>query len=489
MFAHLSITTSFASLGSSFSTQVTPRPLVNPQWVAFDERTAELLEMDNRLAYSPEGLAVFSGNTVPKVFDPVAMVYSGHQFGGYSPQLGDGRGLLMGEFQTSTGSYDLHLKGAGKTPYSRFGDGYAVLRSSIREYLASIAMRGLGIPTSHALCLVRGDNPVTRETIEPAAMLARVSRSHIRFGSFEYFYYTEQHEQLRQLADYTIEQYLPDYSNKEGRYNALLHSVVEQTAKLIADWQAVGFCHGVMNTDNMSIVGETLDYGPYGFMEAYNPHHICNHSDHSGRYAYDQQPSIGLWNLNALAAALRPLLNIDQARSSLEAYEGTLSSHYTAKMRKKMGLTTQIEGDGALINEMFEHLEAYQLDYTQFFSQLGKIDTQHLEQSFIIPLTAHLPARPTQPLINWLNKYLDRRSIENAEAAQAHLLRRNNPLYCLRNYYAQQAIEEAYDNQSYTKLNKLAKALADPFSESEHLSEYSKLPPAHLANIAVSCSS
>lgn len=489
MLEHLNFDNSFAELGSSFSTRVTPRPLINPRLVCADQKTCDLLGISKEKLCREDGINIFSGNATPSQFTPLAMVYAGHQFGGYSSQLGDGRGLLLGELKTESGKYDLHLKGAGKTPYSRFGDGYAVLRSCIREYLAGIAMRGLGIPTSHALCIVRGDNPVTRETIEPAATLTRVARSHIRFGSFEYFYYTQQHTQLEQLAEYAIEQYIPEYAGKDGRFNALLHYATDQTAKLIAAWQAVGFCHGVMNTDNMSIVGETLDYGPYGFMEAYNPTHICNHSDTYGRYAYDQQPSIGLWNLNALAAALSPLIDRDQARASLESYEATLTREYNSRMAKKLGFLSSKEGDAKLINTMFIQLEQLQLDYTIFFRQLAQAELDDLHTSFIHPLLGDNSIKGEE-LAVWAGEYLVRRRLETMpQSAIIQDMNRHNPIYCLRNYFAQQAIDEAYQQGTYDTLEKLAAVLAEPFTSHPNACEFENLPPRDLANIAVSCSS
>lgn len=490
MIEQLSFNNSFALLGDQFCTKVSPRPLINPKSVCVDTFTSNLLGLSANEVGSASGVHICSGNHVPEQFSPLAMVYSGHQFGGYSPELGDGRGLLMGEAMTPTGKWDIHLKGAGKTPYSRFGDGYAVLRSCIREYLASIAMRGLNIPTSHALCITRGDNPVTRETIEPAAMLTRVAKTHVRFGSFEYFYYTQQHEQLKQLADYVIDQFLPEYSQKEGRYNALLHLAVDNTAKLIAAWQANGFCHGVMNTDNMSIIGDTLDYGPYGFMEAYNPRHICNHSDTYGRYAYDQQPSIGLWNLNALAASLRPLIDIEQARTSLEAYEGILSTQYNALLRNKLGFSEPHTGDAELINRLFEHLETHRLDYTLFFRQLASLDSANIEASFIEPLFHSGKATDTQALATWALDYSQRCSMQSMPVdTRVDSMNKANPLYCLRNHYAQLAIDEAYHAETYSILNQLAEALSDPFTERKEFADFTKIPAPELANIPVSCSS
>ncbi len=275
-----------------------------------------------------ENLSLLGGHAVLADQQPMAMVYAGHQFGGYSAQLGDGRGLLLGQLNSPEGILDVHLKGAGKTPYSRFGDGRAVLRSSIREYLVSETMHGLNIPTSRTLNITASNEPVMHETVETAAMVTRIAKTHIRFGHFEYFHYTDQLDSLKKLADHVIEQFLPEYHNDPQRYYHLLCYSVHKTALMIAQWQSVGFAHGVMNTDNMSIIGETLDYGPYGFLDDYEPGFICNHSDHTGRYAFDQQPSIGLWNLNALAHALSSLNDDAQIQTALSQYEPTLVENF-----------------------------------------------------------------------------------------------------------------------------------------------------------------
>jgi uncharacterized protein YdiU (UPF0061 family) len=262
------------------------------------------------------------------------MTYSGHQFGQYNPQLGDGRGLLLGEVINRKGErWDVHLKGAGRTPYSRFGDGRAVLRSSIREYLCSEAIHALGIPTTRALCIIGSKEPVQRETRETAATLVRIADSHIRFGHFEWIFHNKP-THLKDFADYVINRHYPDCATADKPYAALLNAIVNRTATLMAQWQLVGFAHGVMNTDNFSITGCTFDYGPYGFLDVYKPSFVCNHSDNTGRYAWNQQPSIGLWNLNALAYALSPLIDKEDIMSALQRYEGILVDYYYQGMQK-----------------------------------------------------------------------------------------------------------------------------------------------------------
>ena len=301
---------------SGFYTALNPTPLANARLLYHSEALARELELDDSW-FTPEKQGVWSGETLLPGMQPLAQVYSGHQFGVWAGQLGDGRGILLGEQQLSDGrKFDWHLKGAGLTPYSRMGDGRAVLRSTIREFLASEALHYLGIPTSRALTIVVSDEPVYRETKERGAMLLRVAESHARFGHFEHFFYNGQPEKVRQLADYMIRHHWPALEQEADRYLLWFTDVVERTARLIAAWQSVGFAHGVMNTDNMSVLGMTLDYGPYGFLDEYQPGYICNHSDYQGRYAFDNQPMIGLWNLNRLAHALSDLLTTEQLKQA-----------------------------------------------------------------------------------------------------------------------------------------------------------------------------
>ncbi|HEY6093375.1 MAG TPA: YdiU family protein, partial [Gallionellaceae bacterium] len=310
----LNFDNTFARLPATFHSRLQPTPLGNPYLVSFNSRAAALIDLADDQALRPDFAEYFIGNRLLPGSEPLSMLYAGHQFGHYVPQLGDGRAILLGEIRNAAGElWDVQLKGAGPTPYSRSGDGRAVLRSSIREYLCSEAMHGLGIPTTRALCIVGSDDEVYRERIETAAVVTRLAPSHVRFGSFEVFYYRQQVAQIEALADYVIARHFPHLTGVPGRFGRLLHEVMTRTARLMARWQAVGFMHGVMNTDNMSILGLTFDYGPFGFMEAYNPGHVCNHSDHGGRYAFDQQPQIGLWNLTALAQAMSPLVPLQEA--------------------------------------------------------------------------------------------------------------------------------------------------------------------------------
>ena len=292
----LSFDNSYARLPEAFYAKLNPTPFGSPPYLVHANRAAaDLIDLDPEQTARPEFAGLFGGSMLAPGMEPLAMLYSGHQFGVYVPQLGDGRAILLGEVKNDRGErWDLHLKGAGMTPFSRDGDGRAVLRSTIREYLCSEAMHRLGIPTTRALCIVGSDEKVYREQIETAATLVRMAPTHVRFGTFEIFYYRQQHEHLKVLADYVIDQFFAHLREADDKYARFFTEVVERTAKLIAQWQAVGWAHGVMNTDNMSILGITLDYGPFGFMDDYDAGFICNHSDHNGRYAFNQQPYIGL---------------------------------------------------------------------------------------------------------------------------------------------------------------------------------------------------
>ena len=341
---------SFAALGPDFYTELEPRALPAPYWVGRNRALARELGLQDRWFESADTLAALTGNQPLPGSRSLASVYSGHQFGVWAGQLGDGRAILLGEAQTPKGPQEIQLKGAGKTPYSRMGDGRAVLRSSIREFLCSEAMHGLGIPTTRALCVTGSDAPVRREEIETAAVVTRTAPSFIRFGHFEHFSHRNQHVQLKTLADYVIDRFYPECREAKQPYAALLQAVSERTAHMAAAWQAVGFCHGVMNTDNMSILGLSIDYGPFQFLDAFDPGHICNHSDEQGRYAYNRQPNMAYWNLFCLGQALLPLIeNQDDALAALESYKTMFPEALQARMRAKLGLTDEQEGDTELI--------------------------------------------------------------------------------------------------------------------------------------------
>ena len=482
----LMFTNSYSDLPASLSTQVTPQPLDTPFLVHFNPLVAEKLELASITALDPSFIGIFSGNATLAGLSPLAMKYCGHQFGQYNPDLGDGRGLLLGEVLTSEGKkWDLHLKGSGKTPYSRMGDGRAVLRSSIREYLASAAMEGLGIATTHALAIIGSQTPVVREKIETAATLIRVAESHLRFGHFEYLFYTSQHAELQQLADYVIEHHFPELTTNDSPYAALFEQICQRTATMIAAWQAVGFAHGVMNTDNMSILGLTFDYGPFGFIDDYEPGYICNHSDYSGRYAFDQQPSIALWNLSALGYALTPLLDKTEIDHGLEHYQDTLQQQYSHNMRQKLGLTITDESDTVLFSELFQLLKQHHVDYTLFFRTLSHITIDNLLHG------DHLFSalfQCTSALKTWLTRYQQRLLLEPNDIQRLTTMLHHNPKYILRNYLAQQAIEEA-EQGDYQLIDQLITVLAHPFDEHKGAEALAQLPPNWGKHLEISCSS
>src|SRR5690554_3652774 len=336
--ADLQFDNRFADLDDTFSSKVVPDPLSNPRLVVSSADAMTLIDLDTSEADSELFTELFSGAKLWSASEPRAMVYSGHQFGVYNPQLGDGRGLLLGEVVNGRGEHwDLHLKGAGSTPFSRMGDGRAVLRSSIREFLASEALPALGIPSSRALCVTVGDNPVRRERMERAAMLLRLAPSHIRFGHFEFFYYTDQTDELRRLIDFTLQTCYPECQRETDPVLAMFREVARRTMHMVARWQAHGFCHGVMNTDNMSILGITFDFGPYAFLDDYDPGYICNHSDHAGRYAFNRQPMIAHWNLACLAQALVPFIEVETLKAELEQLMPLHDTEYQRLMNVRLG--------------------------------------------------------------------------------------------------------------------------------------------------------
>jgi len=483
----LPLTNTFAKLGETFFSRVKPEPFISqPEIVHFNRHAAELLDLNPDT--DPQQLAnILSGKLPLGKDDPIAMLYAGHQFGHYVPQLGDGRALMLGETTNTRGEkWEIQLKGSGKTPYSRMGDGRAVLRSTIREYLCSEAMHGLGIPTTRALCLIGSKDEVYREQIETGAMLTRLAPSHVRFGSFEVFFYRDQHEHIRTLADYVIEHHYPELKDHADPYLSLLQEVIKRTAKLIAQWQSVGFAHGVMNTDNMSILGLTLDYGPYGFVEAYDPGFICNHSDHEGRYAFGQQPQIGLFNVSCLAQAMLPVLEVDAAKAALEKYQDIFMQHYYALMAQKLGLTQNEEQVATLVNELLDQMKQSRTDFTRLFRQLCDIETNTTPAD--TALRDHFINR--ERFDQWLGDYrnlLAQEATTDSERQQA--MKKTNPKYVLRNYMAQIAIEKAERDKDYSEVERLMTLLHNPYDEHPDMAHYAEVPPDWAGGIEVSCSS
>ena len=462
-----------------------PQDFYNLQnWQGFDN---PLLVIENAKLKQELGLEniekqklldIFNGLLSIKNLKPLSMAYSGHQFGQYVEQLGDGRGLLLGKVDSSEGLVDIHLKGAGKTPYSRFGDGRAVLRSVIREYLCGEAMHALSIPTSRALMIIGSDELVLREKSETAAMLARTAKTHIRFGNFEYFHYNNKPEYVKVLADFCIENYPAYFSRSKNKYEEFFRSVVEQTACMIALWQACGFSHGVMNTDNMSILGETFDYGPYGFMEDYLPSYICNHSDHQGRYAFKNQPYIGLWNCSALGHALSSLISEETQGEILKTYELIFQNKLAELYRKKLGFTKSHNEDAQLIQGLLDIMESEKLDYTNTF--------RNLSQAVTSVKTNELNSNVS---MSWIKSYQERHNKESIPIAKKILLMNaNNPKYILRNYMAQEVIEAA-ESSDFSALETVIEVITSPYDELEQYKHFANRSPDWAKNLEISCSS
>jgi len=465
-----------------FYTALNPTPLTNARLIWHNDSLASELGIPPSLFQPATGAGVWGGEALLPGMQPLAQVYSGHQFGVWAGQLGDGRGILLGEQQLANGqTVDWHLKGAGLTPYSRMGDGRAVLRSTIRESLASEAMHALGIPTTRALSIVTSDTQIARETYEPGAMLMRIAQSHVRFGHFEHFYYRREPEKVRQLADFVILHHWPQWQDDADKYILWFRDVVARTASLMACWQTVGFAHGVMNTDNMSILGLTMDYGPYGFLDDYQPDFICNHSDHHGRYSFENQPAVGLWNLQRLAQSLSPFIDVEALNDALDLYQEVLMQEYGKLMRRKLGLTTQEKGDNDILNALFALMAREGSDYTRTFRMLSQTE----QQSAASPLRDEFIDRAA--FDSWFGTYRERLQREEIQddARQAQM-KAVNPAMVLRNWLAQRAIEQA-EQGDYAELHRLHDALRTPFADRSD--DYVSRPPDWGKRLEVSCSS
>ena len=490
MHSSLAFDNAYADLPPSFYTRLHPTPLPAPYLVGASASAAALIGMSPDELKQEDIIAALSGNRLFHSSMPLAAVYSGHQFGVWAGQLGDGRAILLGDVTAldiaSPKRLELQLKGAGLTPYSRMGDGRAVLRSSIREFLCSEAMAALGIPTSRALCVTGSDMRVMRELPETAAIVTRMAPSFVRFGSFEHWFYDDRPEELKILADHVIDRFYPELREADHPYRALLAEVTRRTAELMAQWQAVGFMHGVMNTDNMSILGLTIDYGPFGFMEAFDAAHICNHSDQQGRYSYQMQPRIGQWNCYALGQALLPLLGeVEDAQEALSGYEAAYETKLDALLHAKLGLRTTEPDDAMLIDDMFSVMQESHVDFTLFFRRLGELKLNDpTGDASVRDLFINRPAFDA-----WATTYRARLRRENSvDPERRPSMNAANPKYILRNYLAQIAIEKA-QKKDFSELEKLLSVLSRPFDEQPEHDDYAKLPPDWAAHLEVSCSS
>ncbi|NVK43544.1 MAG: YdiU family protein [Oceanospirillaceae bacterium] len=481
----LNFDNSYARLPERFYHRVDPKPLKGAHLISFNPEVAALLDLD-ACQVGPEALArFFGGHELLPGSEPLAMKYTGHQFGVYNPDLGDGRGLLLGEVVNAAGErWDLHLKGSGQTAFSRFGDGRAVLRSSIREYLAGEAMQGLGIATTRGLCLVGSDDYTMREGMEPCAMLLRVSRCHIRFGHFEHFYYRRMHDDLKLLADYCIERYFPDLAGDENPYRSMFARVIDSTAALVARWQAHGFVHGVLNTDNMSLLGETFDYGPYTFLDQYRPDYVSNQNDHQGRYVFRGQPGVVLWNLACLGQALLPLVEREDLEAQLQRFTALYESCELARFRDRLGLVQVETDDAALVDELKALMAEQRIDPTRFFRRLGDFDGGEASIAALMELWPD-PSR----LTDWLLRYRERLERESSDAAARRArMHAVNPKYILRNYMAEEAIRAARQGD-FRPVNELMALLRRPYDEQPEFERFAGEPPDWAGAICLTCSS
>jgi uncharacterized protein YdiU (UPF0061 family) len=476
----LNFTNAFAALGERFSEPRRPSGLEGARLVASSAAAAALLDLHPAELTSAEFVRVASGTALLAGMEPVAALYGGHQFGVWAGQLGDGRAITLGEVTNRRGEpWEIQLKGAGQTAFSRFADGRAVLRSTIREFLASEAMDALGIPTTRALAMTASAEPVLRESVETAAIVVRLAPTFVRFGSFEIFAARGEGDAVRRLADYTIDRFYPECGRGDDRYARFFQAVLLRTARLMAAWQSVGFMHGVMNTDNFSILGLTLDYGPYGFMEAYEPDHICNHSDHGGRYAFDRQPGIGLWNVYALANALAGIVAPEELETIVESYVPAYRDAFLDRTRAKLGLAREEAGDGELGAELRALMATAQADFTRTFRTLAGPDRA--------PLLQTLGASPEAQA--WIERYERRLERETRPAAErAAAMNAVNPRIVLRNHLAQEAIAAAQAGDD-EPLRRLLAALRRPYADDPAVAAYDRPAPAGRPPIVVSCSS
>ena len=475
---NMTLQTPYLQLDEEFYKFVTPKPLDNPYLISISHDAAQLIDF-NIEDESEEMLVQFlNGQFLPNGAKPFAMCYAGHQFGHYNPWLGDGRACNFGTLN----GWNLQLKGAGDTFYSRMADGRCALGSSIREYLMSEAMHHLGIPTTRALGIIGSQSEILRDSIENAAVVMRMSKSWVRFGSFEYFYYTKKYDKLEQLAEHVIKESFPHLQENEDRFFEMFYEIVKRTAKLVAKWQAIGFCHGVMNTDNMSVMGLTIDYGPYSMLDDFNYNYVCNLKDKVGRYSYGEQPNISYWNLTKLAKALSPIVAQNRMNKILDEYGETLFIEtYVDEMRKKLGLQERLEEDKRLVEELIGALQDAYVDHTQFFRVLSHYDGNKSDLYDI--------AMNPVAIDNWLQLYdarLKKEKTSFKERSEAML--KTNPKYILKNYMLEEAILMAKKGD-FSMVEALLHLLQHPFDELPEYEHFAQETPEHYKNIGLSCSS
>ncbi|MGP4080005.1 protein adenylyltransferase SelO [Pseudalkalibacillus sp. R45] len=463
---------SYARLPEDLYSKIEPSPVRDPELVKLNESLAEELGLNVEDLKSEEGVAVLAGNEAPEGSQPIAQAYAGHQFGNFT-MLGDGRAMLYGEQITPDGDrVDIQLKGSGRTPYSRGGDGRAALGPMLREYIISEAMHALGIPSTRSLAVVTTGEPIIREKQLPGAILTRVASSHIRVGTFQYVRGRGNEEDLRALADYTIDRHYPYLKDKgEDRYLILLKEVMKRQAELIAKWQLVGFIHGVMNTDNMALSGETIDYGPCAFMDTFDAATVFSSIDTQGRYAYRNQPAIGAWNLARFAETLLPLLHEDQdeavklAEKEIGKFSGFYNAYWISGMRGKLGIFNEEAEDETLCEDLLKLMQEHKADYTNTFRALT---FDKLEDSDLYK---------TDEFTQWQKRWQERLERQEESKDQAHqLMKDNNPAVIPRNHRVEEALEAAVEREDYNVMEKLLDALSNPYAHTPEQEEYCTLP-------------
>lgn len=461
----------YASLPKFFFTEIEPSKVPEPEMVVLNKKLAEKIGLDFEELSSKENIGIFAGNKLPEGSKPIAQAYGGHQFG-YFNKLGDGRAVLLGEQVTSKGLIDIQLKGSGKTPYSRGGDGKATLGPMLREYIISEAMEGLNIPTTGSLAVVKTGERIFRDGMLPGAVLTRTASSHLRVGTFQYASVWGDVHEIKELADYAIKRHFKDLEMKDDKYILFLREVIRRQAETIAKWEMVGFIHGVMNTDNMTISGETIDYGPCAFMDRYDPKTVFSSIDTGGRYAYGNQAYIGAWNLARFGETLIPLLheNKDEAvkiaQMEISVYKDIHHSYWLDGMRKKLGLHTKEPEDIELITELLKIMENNKSDFTNTFRAmtLEKYDEMHLFK--------------TDEFRRWKERYQYRIEREGTDEKKVkELMRNNNPSIIPRNYLVEEALNEAVRSENYEVMNELVKALKNPYAYTEEQEQYAVEPP------------
>jgi serine/tyrosine/threonine adenylyltransferase len=475
----LGLENTYSALPARFYARVAPASVREPRLVVFNSRLAEELDLDPAVL-EREAATWFSGNQTPDDADPIALAYAGHQFGGFVPALGDGRAILLGERVGRDGvRRDIQLKGSGRTPFSRGGDGRAALGPMLREYLISEAMHALGIPTTRSLAVVTTGEQVIREGLLPGAVLARVAESHIRVGTFEYFAARNDRDAVSQLLDYVITRHYPDARGADVPALAVLGAVVQRQAALIADWLSVGFIHGVMNTDNMAISGETIDYGPCAFMDHYDANTVFSSIDHGGRYAYGNQPAIAQWNLARLAETLLPLIDADvgkaveRATAVVKDFMPAFNAQLLTRMRRKIGLTSEKEGDAELMSALFAAMQSAGADFTLTFRRLARCVDDPAGDASLLELFA-----PSSGIAEWLRRWRERLSSEPQSAAErAANMRRVNPAFIPRNHRVEAALEAASAHGDFGPFHELLRILEHPYDDQPGRSEFEQ-PPA-----------